>query len=73
MGQVGASASSINEFYGQTECNLVLGVLRALGVSKPGAIGKPVPGHAVAVIDADGAPAEAPASSARSRSGGPTR
>ena len=27
---------------------------RAIGVSRPGAIGKPVPGHAVAIIDADG-------------------
>ena len=43
---------TINEFYGQTECNLVLGSCAALGVSRPGAIGKPVPGHEVAVIDA---------------------
>ena len=45
---------TINEFYGQTECNLVLGVLLALGVLAPGAIGKPVPGHIVAVIGRDG-------------------
>jgi acetyl-CoA synthetase len=44
----------INEFYGQTECNLVLSACAAIGVSKPGVIGKPVPGHAVAVIRADG-------------------
>ncbi len=44
----------INEFYGQTECNLVLSSCAALGVSKPGAIGKPVPGHEVAVIRPDG-------------------
>ncbi len=44
----------INEFYGQTECNLVLSSCAALGVSRPGAIGKPVPGHKVAVIDRDG-------------------
>ena len=44
----------INEFYGQTECNLVLSSCGALGVSKPGAIGKPVPGHEVAVIRPDG-------------------
>lgn len=44
----------INEFYGQTECNLVLGSCHMLGVSKPGAIGKPVPGHNVAVIRPDG-------------------
>ena len=46
----------INEFYGQTECNLVVAACGALGVSRPGAIGKPVPGHIVAVIDADGEP-----------------
>lgn len=45
---------SINEFYGQTECNLVLASCAALGVSRPGAIGKPVPGHKVAVIAVDG-------------------
>jgi len=45
---------AINEFYGQTECNYVLGASAALGVSKAGAIGKPVPGHSVAVIDAEG-------------------
>jgi acetyl-CoA synthetase len=45
---------TINEFYGQTECNLVLSGCAAIGVSRPGAIGKPVPGHEVAVIRADG-------------------
>jgi acetyl-CoA synthetase len=46
----------INEFYGQTECNLVLAACAAIGVSRPGAIGKPVPGHRVAVIRPDGSP-----------------
>jgi len=46
---------AINEFYGQTECNYVLGSCAALGVSRAGAIGKPVPGHTVAVISPDGA------------------
>ncbi|HET7714712.1 MAG TPA: AMP-binding protein [Bauldia sp.] len=45
---------AINEFYGQTECNYVLGASAALGVTKAGAIGKPIPGHTVAVIDAEG-------------------
>lgn len=45
---------AINEFYGQTECNLVLSSSALLGVSRPGAIGKPVPGHDVAAIRADG-------------------
>ncbi|CAN1527173.1 Acs Acyl-coenzyme A synthetases/AMP-(fatty) acid ligases [Rhabdaerophilaceae bacterium] len=44
----------INEFYGQTECNLVLSSSRAMGVIRPGMIGKPVPGHDVAVIREDG-------------------
>jgi acetyl-CoA synthetase len=44
----------INEFYGQTECNLVVGSCAAIGVSKPGAIGKPIPGHVVGVIRPDG-------------------
>ncbi len=44
----------INEFYGQTECNLVLSSCASIGVSRPGAIGKPVPGHEVAVIRPDG-------------------
>src|ERR1700685_2302512 len=45
----------INEFYGQTECNLVVASCAMIGVSKPGARGKPVPGHTVAVIRRDGA------------------
>jgi acetyl-CoA synthetase len=50
---------TINEFYGQTECNLVLASCAAIGVSRPGAIGKPVPGHRVAVIRPDGSPCAA--------------
>jgi acetyl-CoA synthetase len=49
---------TINEFYGQTECNLVLASCAMIGVSKPGAIGKPVPGHEVAVIRQDGSRAD---------------
>ena len=45
---------TINEFYGQTECNLVLGSCAQLGMLKVGAIGRPVPGHVVAVIGRDG-------------------
>ncbi len=45
---------TINEFYGQTECNIVLGSIGKIGVSRPGPIGKPVPGHVVAIIDAEG-------------------
>jgi acetyl-CoA synthetase len=49
---------TINEFYGQTECNLVLSSCAAIGVAKPGAIGKPVPGRKVAVIRDDASPCE---------------
>jgi acetyl-CoA synthetase len=45
---------AINEFYGQTECNLVVASCAAIAVSRPGAMGKPVPGHEVAVIRPDG-------------------
>ncbi len=45
---------TINEFYGQTECNLVLSSCATIGVARPGSMGKPVPGHIVAVLRADG-------------------
>ncbi|MBX3532204.1 MAG: AMP-binding protein [Rhizobiaceae bacterium] len=44
----------INEFYGQTECNLVVSSCAVIGISRAGAIGLPVPGHRVAVIDDEG-------------------
>jgi acetyl-CoA synthetase len=46
----------INEFYGQTECNLVVSACAQIGVYRAGAMGKAVPGHNVAVIDAEGRP-----------------
>ena len=45
---------TINEFYGQTECNIVLGSMASLGVTRAGAIGKVTAGHTVAIIDAQG-------------------
>lgn len=51
----GAFGLPINEFYGQTECNLVVSNCAGLFPVKPGSMGRPVPGHAVAVIDDDGA------------------
>jgi acetyl-CoA synthetase len=45
---------SVNEFFGQTECNFVLSSSEAFGVSRAGATGKPVPGHRVAIVDAEG-------------------
>ncbi len=44
----------VNEFYGQTECNAVIASSAIIGVTRPGTIGKAVPGHSVAIIDADG-------------------
>ena len=47
---------AINEFYGQTECNLVVGNCASLMPIKAGSMGRPLPGHQVAVIDQAGAP-----------------
>jgi acetyl-CoA synthetase len=46
--------STINEFYGQTECNLVVGNASSLMPVKPGSMGRAVPGHRVGIVDADG-------------------
>ncbi len=48
----------INEFYGQTECNMVVSSCGADFPARPGCIGKPVPGHQVAVIDETGRPTD---------------
>jgi acetyl-CoA synthetase len=40
----------INEFYGQTECNVVVSSCGAWFRARAGAIGKPAPGHEVAVV-----------------------
>ncbi len=45
---------TINETYGQTECNLCLTSSAGIGVQKPGAIGKAVPGFDVIIMDAEG-------------------
>ena len=47
---------TINEFYGQTECNLVLANCNALMEPRVGSMGRPAPGHRVAVIDPTGEP-----------------
>ena len=47
---------TINEFYGQTECNMTVSSCGGDFPVQPGCIGKPVPGHEVAVIDGDGNP-----------------
>ncbi len=45
---------TVNEFYGQTECNMTVSSCARLLEARPGAIGKTVPGHKVAVIDQSG-------------------
>lgn len=45
---------TVNEFYGQTECNFVLSASERYGVTKSGSMGKPVPGHRVAIINDKG-------------------
>ena len=47
---------AINEFYGQTECNMVATSCSALFPARPGSIGRAVPGFDVAVLDPDGQP-----------------
>lgn len=47
---------TINEFYGQTECNLVACSCADLFDPKPGCIGRVVPGHDVAVLGDAGQP-----------------
>jgi acetyl-CoA synthetase len=42
---------TINEFYGQTECNIVVSSSAALMPARPGWMGRAVPGHDVAVVD----------------------
>lgn len=52
----GAFGLTINEFYGQTECNMVASSAASIFPARPGAIGKAVPGFDVQVIDETGQP-----------------
>ncbi|MDA1118644.1 MAG: AMP-binding protein [Proteobacteria bacterium] len=45
---------TINEMFGQTEINYVVGNCQAAWPVKPGSIGRPYPGHRVEVIDEQG-------------------
>src|SRR5215212_3527370 len=45
---------TINEMFGQTEINYVVGNCQSAWPVKPGSIGRPYPGHRVAVIDETG-------------------
>lgn len=46
----------VNEMFGQTECNLVLGSSRRIMPIKPGALGRAIPGHVAGIVDDDGRP-----------------
>jgi acetyl-CoA synthetase len=45
---------TINEMFGQTEINYVVGNCQSAWPVKPGSIGRPYPGHKVAIIDEKG-------------------
>ncbi|MEJ8562058.1 AMP-binding protein [Yoonia sp. GPGPB17] len=45
--------TTINEFYGQTECNMIVSSCAALEPAEPGVMGWAVPGHTVDIIDED--------------------
>ncbi|MBI5896107.1 MAG: acyl-CoA synthetase, partial [Desulfobacterales bacterium] len=45
---------TINEFYGQTEVNLVVGNCSQIMEARPGSMGRPIPGHTLAIVDAEG-------------------
>ncbi len=45
---------TVNEMFGQTEINYIVGNSHTLWPAKPGSIGRPYPGHRVACIDAAG-------------------
>jgi acetyl-CoA synthetase len=50
---------TINEFYGQTEVNLVVGNCAECMQNIPGSMGKAIPGHVVEVVDERGLPVSA--------------
>lgn len=47
---------TVNEGYGQTEANLVVGNQASVFPVRPGSMGRAVPGHDVRVLDDDGVP-----------------
>jgi len=47
---------TVNEMFGQTEMNYIVGNSHELWPAKPGSMGRPYPGHRIAVIDDDGNP-----------------
>jgi acetyl-CoA synthetase len=47
---------TVNEMFGQTEMNYIVGNSHLKWPARPGSMGRPYPGHRVAVIDDDGMP-----------------
>ncbi len=47
---------TINEIFGQTEMNYVIGGCAALFAPRPGAMGRPYPGHRIELLDDGGVP-----------------
>ncbi|HET6158062.1 MAG TPA: acyl-CoA synthetase [Dongiaceae bacterium] len=45
---------TINEFYGQTECNMIVSSSAKLMPARPGIMGRAVPGHRLAIVDEAG-------------------
>ena len=45
---------TINEMFGQTEMNYIVGNSHELWPAKPGSMGRPYPGHRIALVDDDG-------------------
>ena len=45
---------TINEMFGQTEMNYIVGNSQELWPAKPGSMGRPYPGHRIEVLDDDG-------------------
>lgn len=45
---------TINEFYGQTECNMTVSSNAAVMPARPGSIGRAAPGHRVEIVDDQG-------------------
>jgi acetyl-CoA synthetase len=50
-----ALAVTINEMFGQTEMNYIVGNSHTQWPAKPGSMGRPYPGHRITLIDDDGA------------------
>ncbi|MDO8932698.1 MAG: AMP-binding protein [Rhodocyclaceae bacterium] len=50
---------TINEIFGQTEFNYLVGGCGSVYAARPGSMGRPYPGHQVALLDEDGQPVPA--------------